>query len=202
MIAQDLTYYGLDIYKERKLSDLVNALSLINGIKWIRLHYAYPSGFPLDLLDIIRENPKVCKYIDIPFQHINDGLLKSMRRKITGAETRKLMETFRSKVPGIAIRTAFIVGYPGETEVAFNELKEFLIQSRFERAGVFTYSEEEGTKSAELEDDVPEEVKLQRANELMEIQEKISFEMNTEKIGKEFKVLFDRVEGDYFVGPY
>ncbi len=200
LIAQDLTYYGLDIYKERKLSDLVNALSLINGIEWIRLHYAYPSGFPLDLLDIIRENPKVCKYIDIPFQHINDGLLKSMRRKITGAETRKLMETFRSKVPGIAIRTAFIVGYPGETEVAFNELKEFLIQSRFERAGVFTYSEEEGTKSAELEDDVPEEVKLQRANELMEIQEKISFEMNTEKIGKEFKVLFDRVEGDYFVG--
>ena len=200
LIAQDLTYYGLDLYKERKLGELVNALSQIEGIEWIRLHYTYPAGFPMDLLDIIRENPKVCKYIDIPFQHINDALLQSMRRNITGEETRKLMEAFRSKVPGLAIRTAFIVGYPGETEEAFNELKEFLTQSRFERAGVFTYSEEEGTKAADLTDDVPEEVKLQRANELMEIQEKISFELNTEKIGKTFKVLIDRVEGDYFVG--
>lgn len=200
LIAQDLTYYGLDIYKERKLGELVNALSLINGIEWIRLHYTYPAGFPMDLLDIIRDNPKVCKYIDIPFQHINDALLLSMRRNITGGETRKLMEAFRSKVPGLAIRTAFIVGYPGETEEAFNELKMFLTQSRFERAGVFTYSEEEGTKAADLSDDVPEEIKLQRANELMEIQEKISFELNTEKIGKTFKVLIDRVEGDYFVG--
>lgn len=200
LIAQDLTYYGLDLYKERKLGELVNALSLIDGIEWIRLHYTYPAGFPMDLLDIIRENPKVCKYIDIPFQHINDALLQSMRRNITGEETRKLMEAFRSKVPGLAIRTAFIVGYPGETEEAFNELKAFLIQSRFERAGVFTYSEEEGTKAADLTDDVSEELKLQRANELMEIQEKISFELNTEKIGKTFKVLIDRVEGDYFVG--
>ena len=200
LIAQDLTYYGLDLYKERKLGELVNALSLIDGIEWIRLHYTYPAGFPMDLLDIIRENPKVCKYIDIPFQHINDALLQSMRRNITGEETRKLMESFRSKVPGLAIRTAFIVGYPGETEEAFSELKEFLIQSRFERAGVFTYSEEEGTKAADLTDDVPEETKLQRANELMEIQEKISFELNTEKIGKIFKVLIDRVEGEYFVG--
>jgi ribosomal protein S12 methylthiotransferase len=200
LIAQDLTYYGLDLYKERKLGELVNALSLIDGIEWIRLHYTYPAGFPMDLLDIIRENPKVCKYIDIPFQHINDALLQSMRRNITGEETRKLMESFRSKVPGLAIRTAFIVGYPGETEEAFNELKEFLIQSRFERAGVFTYSEEEGTKAADLTDDVTEEIKLQRANELMEIQEKISFELNTEKIGKTFNVLIDRVEGEYFVG--
>ena len=200
LIAQDLTYYGLDLYRERRLAELLQKLSEVNGIEWIRLHYTYPAGFPLEVLDVMLANPKICKYIDIPFQHINNDLLKSMRRNITGEETKELMQNLRSRVPGLALRTAFIVGYPGETVEAFEELKAFITLARFDRAGVFTYSQEEGTKAAELTDDVPEEVKLQRADELMAIQEKISAELNQEKVGKKFKVLFDRVEGDYFIG--
>ena len=200
LIAQDLTYYGLDLYHERKLAELLQKLSEVNGIEWIRLHYTYPAGFPLEVLDVMLDNPKICKYIDIPFQHINNDLLKSMRRNITGEETKELMHNLRSRVPGLALRTAFIVGYPGETVEAFEELKEFVTTARFDRVGVFTYSQEEGTKASELTDDVPEEVKLQRADELMVIQEKISSELNQAKVGKKFKVLFDRVEGDYFVG--
>jgi ribosomal protein S12 methylthiotransferase len=200
LIAQDLTYYGLDLYKERRLDELMQKLSEINGIEWIRLHYTYPAGFPLEILDEMRDNPKICKYIDIPFQHINNDLLKSMRRNITGEETKELMQNLRNRVPGLALRTAFIVGYPGETDEAFDELKEFVRSARFDRAGVFTYSQEEGTKAAELTDEVPEEIKLQRADELMAIQEKISSELNLAKVGKKYKVLFDRVEGDYFVG--
>lgn len=200
LIAQDLTYYGLDLYKERRLAELLQKLSEVNGIEWIRLHYTYPAGFPLEVLDVMRDNPKICKYIDIPFQHINSVLLKSMRRNITGDETRELINSLRERVPGLALRTAFIVGYPGETLEAFEELKEFITSARFDRVGVFTYSEEEGTKASELKDDVPEDVKLQRADELMAIQEKISSELNLAKVGKKFNVLFDRVEGDYFVG--
>lgn len=200
LIAQDLTYYGLDLYHERRLAELLQKLSEVNGIEWIRLHYTYPAGFPLEVLDVMLNNPKICKYIDIPFQHINNDLLKSMGRNITGEETKELMQNLRNRVPGLALRTAFIVGYPGETVEAFEELKTFITMSRFDRAGVFTYSQEEGTKASELKDDVPEEVKLQRADELMAIQEKISAELNQEKVGKKFKVLFDRVEGDYFIG--
>jgi len=200
LIAQDLTYYGLDLYKERKLAELMKKLSEVEGIEWIRLHYTYPAGFPLEILDEMRDNPKICKYIDIPFQHINNDLLKSMRRNITGEETKELMHNLRNRVPGLALRTAFIVGYPGETDAAFEELKQFITLARFDRAGVFTYSQEEGTKASELEDDVPEEVKLQRADEIMALQEKISAELNLEKVGKTYKVLFDRVEGDYFIG--
>ena len=200
LIAQDLTYYGLDLYRERRLAELLQKLSEVNGIEWIRLHYTYPAGFPLEILDVMLANPKICKYIDIPFQHINNDLLKSMRRNITGEETKELMQNLRSRVPGLALRTAFIVGFPGETVEAFEELKTFITMARFDRAGVFTYSQEEGTKAAELTDDVPEEVKLQRADELMAIQEKISAELNQEKVGKKYKVLFDRVEGDYFIG--
>ena len=200
LIAQDLTYYGLDLYKKRKLAELMQKLSEVEGIEWIRLHYTYPAGFPLEILDEMRDNPKICKYIDIPFQHINNDLLKSMRRNITGDETKELMQNLRNRVPGLALRTAFIVGYPGETDAAFEELKQFITLARFDRAGVFTYSQEEGTKASELEDNVPEEVKLQRADEIMAIQEKISAELNLAKVGKTYKVLFDRVEGDYFVG--
>jgi len=200
LIAQDLTYYGLDLYKERKLSELMQKLSEVEGIEWIRLHYTYPAGFPLEILDEMRDNPKICKYIDIPFQHINNDLLKSMRRNITGDETKELMQNLRNRVPGLALRTAFIVGYPGETDAAFEELKQFVTIARFDRAGVFTYSQEEGTKASELEDNVPEEVKLKRADEIMAIQEKISAELNLAKVGKTYKVLFDRVEDDYFVG--
>ena len=200
LIAQDLTYYGLDLYKERKLAVLMQKLSEVEGIEWIRLHYTYPAGFPLEILDEMRDNPKICKYIDIPFQHINNYLLKSMRRNITGEETKELMQNLRNRVPGLALRTAFIVGYPGETDEAFEELKQFVTLARFDRAGVFTYSQEEGTRASELADDVPEEVKLQRADEIMAIQEKISAELNLAKVGKSYKVLFDRVEGDYFVG--
>ena len=200
LIAQDLTYYGLDLYKERKLAELMHKISEVNGIEWIRLHYTYPAGFPLEILDEMRDNPKICNYIDIPFQHINNDLLKSMRRNITGEETKELMQNLKTRVPGLALRTAFIVGYPGETDEAFEELKEFIRTARFDRAGVFTYSQEEGTKAAELNDEVPEEVKLQRADELMAIQEKISAELNLAKVGKKYKVLFDRIEGDYFVG--
>ncbi len=200
LIAQDLTYYGLDIYKKRNLAELLQKLIKVEGIEWIRLHYAFPTGFPLDVLDVMREEPKICNYIDIPLQHISDSVLKSMKRGFGKEKINNLIKDFREKVPGMVIRTTLIVGYPGETEENFQELKQWVSDMRFERLGCFTYSHEENTSAYLLEDDVPEEVKMQRANEIMEIQSQISWELNQEKIGKEFKVVIDRKEGSYFVG--
>ncbi len=200
LIAQDLTYYGLDIYKRRALADLLRDLARVEGIKWIRLHYAYPTGFPLDVLDVMREEPKVCNYIDIPLQHVNSELLKSMRRGTDSEKTIRLMKKFREEVPGMAIRTTLIVGYPGETREQFEELKEFVQTTRFDRMGCFAYSHEENTHAYNLEDDVPEEEKESRVAELMELQGQISFEMNQEKVGKTFDCIFDRKEGKYFIG--
>lgn len=200
LIAQDLTYYGLDIYKKRALADLLKELVKVEGIQWIRLHYAFPSGFPEDVLDVIREEPKVCNYIDIPLQHISTDILKSMRRGTTFEKTNALLDAFRTKVPGMAIRTTLIVGYPGETEAHFEEMKQWIKDQRFDRMGCFAYSHEENTHAFNLVDDVPEQVKQARVEELMEIQSQISWELNQEKIGKEFRVLIDRKEGNYFVG--
>lgn len=200
LIAQDLTYYGLDLYKERKLADLLRALVKIDGIEWIRLHYAFPTGFPMDVLDVMKQEPKICNYIDIPLQHIADSILKSMRRGTTQEKTTKLLRDFRTKVPEMAIRTTLIVGYPGETEEDFQKLKDFVKEMRFDRLGCFTYSHEENTHAYTLVDNVPEEVKLKRANEIMEIQSQISWELNQEKVGKTFRCLIDRKEGNYFVG--
>ena len=200
LIAQDLTYYGLDLYKKRRLADLLVALSKVNGIEWIRMHYAFPTGFPSDVLKVVRENEKVCNYIDIPLQHISDSILKSMRRGTTHQKTTNLLNEFRQQVPGIAIRTSLIVGYPGETEENFEELKQWVVDTKFDRLGVFTYSHEENTHAHLLDDDVPEEVKHQRAEEIMEVQSDISYALNQQKIGQVFKVLFDRKEGDYFIG--
>ncbi|RMA58499.1 30S ribosomal protein S12 methylthiotransferase RimO [Ulvibacter antarcticus] len=200
LIAQDLTYYGLDIYKKRNLGELLQALVKVEGIDWIRLHYAFPTGFPMDVLEIMRNEPKICNYIDIPLQHIADPILKSMRRGTTKAKTTKLLEEFRAAVPEMAIRTTLIVGYPGETEEDFQTLKNWVEEMRFERLGCFTYSHEENTHAYNLEDDVPEDVKMDRANQIMEIQSQISWELNQQKIGKEFKVVIDRKEGSYYVG--
>ncbi len=200
LIAQDLTYYGLDIYKKRNLGELLLKLIEVEGIEWIRLHYAFPTGFPMDVLEIMQKEPKVCKYLDIPLQHISDPILKSMRRGTTKEKTNKLLREFRSAVPDIIIRTTLIVGYPGETEEDFAILKEWVEAMRFERLGCFTYSHEENTHAYKLVDDVPEDVKMDRANQIMEIQSQISWELNQEKIGKEFKVVIDRREGNYFVG--
>ncbi len=200
LIAQDLTYYGLDLYKSRRLADLLRALSELEGIEWIRLHYAFPTGFPEDVLEVIRTNHKVCNYIDIPLQHISDSVLKSMRRGTTHKKTDALLRKFRQEVPGMAIRTSLIVGYPGETEEDFQELKQWVNDTAFDRLGVFTYSHEENTHAHLLEDDVPEEVKHQRAEEIMELQSDISYRLNQEKVGQTFKVLFDRKEGEYFIG--
>ena len=200
LIAQDLTYYGLDLYKSRRLADLLRTLSEVEGIEWIRLHYAFPTGFPEDVLEVIRTNHKVCNYIDIPLQHISDSVLKSMRRGTTHEKTDALLRKFRQEVPGIAIRTSLIVGYPGETEEDFQELKQWGNDTAFDRLGVFTYSHEENTHAHLLEDDVPEEVKHQRAEEIMELQSDISYRLNQEKVGQTFKVLFDRKEGEYFIG--
>lgn len=200
LIAQDLTYYGLDLYKKRNLAELLRELVKVEGIEWIRLHYAFPTGFPMDVLEVMREEPKICNYIDIPLQHISDSILKSMRRGTTKEKTTQLLQEFRKAVPEMAIRTTLIVGYPGETEEDFQTLKEWVKETRFERLGCFTYSHEENTHAYNLEDDVPEEVKQERANEIMEIQAQISWELNQEKIGKEFKVVIDRKEGNYFVG--
>jgi ribosomal protein S12 methylthiotransferase len=200
LIAQDLTYYGLDLYKKRNLAELLEHLVKVDGIEWIRLHYAFPTGFPMDVLDVMKREPKICNYLDIPLQHISDAILKSMRRGTTQEKTTKLLKEFRSKVPEMAIRTTLIVGYPGETEEDFQTLKNWVKEMRFERLGCFTYSHEENTHAYNLEDDVPEEIKLQRANEIMEIQSQISWELNQEKIGQEFKVVIDRKEGNYFVG--
>lgn len=200
LIAQDLTYYGLDLYKRRNLAELLEALVKVEGIEWIRLHYAFPTGFPMDVLDVMNRESKVCNYIDIPLQHISDNILKSMRRGTTKEKTTQLLTDFRNKVPNMAIRTTLIVGYPGETEADFQELKQWVEAMRFERLGCFTYSHEENTHAFNLEDDVPEDIKQARANEIMEIQSQISWELNQEKIGKEFKVIIDRKEGNYFVG--
>lgn len=200
LIAQDLTYYGLDIYKKRALADLLKELVKIDGIEWIRLHYAFPTGFPLDVLDVMRNESKVCNYLDIPLQHINTDLLKSMRRGTSHDKTVKLLEQFRESVPHMAIRTTLIVGYPGETDEIFEELKDWVKETRFERLGAFAYSHEENTHAYTLIDDVPEEIKEKRVAEIMEIQSQISFELNQEKIGKTFKCIFDRKEGNYFFG--
>jgi ribosomal protein S12 methylthiotransferase len=200
LIAQELTYYGLDIYKTRSLDKLLNELCKVDGIEWIRLHYAYPSKFPLEVLDVMREQPKICKYLDIPLQHASDNMLKAMKRQITKQETIDLLNTIREKVPGIAIRTTMLVGFPGETEEDFNDLLNFIETQQFERLGVFQYSHEENTSGYLLNDDVPAEVKEERAAQLMEAQESISLELNHHKVGKTFKVLFDRKEGGYFIG--
>ncbi|MEE1964429.1 30S ribosomal protein S12 methylthiotransferase RimO [Allomuricauda taeanensis] len=200
LIAQDLTYYGLDLYKKRNLAELLQALVKVEGIEWIRLHYAFPTGFPMDVLEVMREEPKICNYIDIPLQHISDAILKSMRRGTTQAKTTKLLQDFREAVPDMAIRTTLIVGYPGETEEDFETLRDWVKEMRFERLGCFTYSHEENTHAYSLEDDVPEEVKQRRANEIMEIQSQISWELNQEKIGKTFRCIIDRKEGNHFVG--
>lgn len=200
LIAQELTYYGLDIYKKRKLNELLNALCQVDGIEWIRLHYAYPSQFPLDVLEVMNEEPKICKYLDIPLQHANDNVLKRMKRNITNAETKALVNTIRATVPNIAIRTTMLVGFPGESEEDFNDLKNFVEEMRFDRLGVFTYSHEENTGAHKLDDDIPQEIKEQRAAELMEIQSAISYDLNQQKIGQIFKVLIDKKEGDFFIG--
>jgi len=200
LVAQDLTYYGLDLYKKRNLAELLEHLVKVEGIEWIRLHYAFPTGFPMDVLDVMNREPKVCNYLDIPLQHISDSILKSMRRGTTKEKTTKLLKEFREKVPEMTIRTTLIVGYPGETQEDFETLRDWVKEMRFERLGCFTYSHEENTHAYNLEDDVPEEVKMQRANEIMEIQSQISWELNQAKIGQEFKVVIDRKEGNYFVG--
>ena len=200
LIAQDITYYGLDLYKKRALADLLRALVKVEGIEWIRIHYAFPTGFPIDVLEVMKTEPKICNYLDIPLQHISDKILTSMKRGTTQEKTTKLLNKFREAVPEMAIRTTLIVGYPGETEEDFQALKDFVKAMRFDRLGCFTYSHEENTTAYELADDVPEEVKLQRANEIMELQSQISWELNQAKVGKVFRCLIDRKEGNYFVG--
>ncbi|MFN4234473.1 MAG: 30S ribosomal protein S12 methylthiotransferase RimO [Bacteroidia bacterium] len=200
IIAQDSTYYGLDLYKERKLAELLKRLSDINGLEWIRLHYAFPSGFPMDVLDVMRERENICNYLDMPLQHISDNMLKSMRRGITKQKTIELVNTIRDKVPGIALRTTLIAGYPGETEQDFEEMLAWVEQTKFDRLGIFTYSHEENTHAFTLKDDVSEKIKQARAQRVMEIQQGISFELNQQKVGKVFKVLIDRKEGNYFIG--
>ena len=200
LIAQDLTFYGLDIYKKRRLADLLTSLSYVDGIDWIRLHYAFPTGFPKDVLDVIKNNNKVCNYIDIPLQHINDDILKSMKRGTSFYKTNELLDSFREKVPNMAIRTSLIVGYPGETEEIFQELKQWVNDTKFDRLGVFTYSHEENTSAHKLVDSIPEKVKKQRAEEIMDLQTHISWELNQKKVGQTLRVLFDRREGDYFIG--
>jgi len=200
LIAQDLTYYGLDLYKERKLADLLLALVAIEGIEWIRLHYAFPTGFPENVLEVMLEQPKVCNYLDIPLQHIADPILKSMRRGTTKEKTTNLLKKFRKEVPGIILRTSLIVGYPGETEEDFETLKNWVKEMRFERLGCFTYSHEENTHAHQLKDDVTEQVKQERSNAIMEIQSQISWEHNQSCVGKTYRCLIDRKEGENYVG--
>lgn len=201
VIAQELTYYGVDLYKKQMLPELIEAMAKIPGVEWIRLHYAYPAKFPRDLFRVMRENENVCKYMDIALQHISDNMLTRMRRHVTKEETYKLIEEFRNEVPGVHLRTTLMVGYPGETEEDFEQLKEFVRIAKFDRMGAFAYSEEEGTYSAEnYEDDVPEEVKQKRLDELMALQQEISAELSHKKIGQTLKVIIDRKEGDYYIG--
>ena len=200
IIAQDLTYYGLDLYGKRNLAELLRRLSDVNGIEWIRLQYAYPSGFPMEVLDVINERSNICKYLDMPLQHISDNMLRSMRRGITKQKTIDIVNTIRDKVPGIAMRTTLITGYPGETERDFDEMQQWVSDTKFDRLGCFTYSHEEKTHAHSLIDDVPDEVKQQRADAIMEIQQGISYEKNQLKIGNTYKVLIDKKEGGYFAG--
>lgn len=200
LIAQDLTYYGLDLYKKRKLADLLNSLSDVDGIEWIRLHYAYPSGFPIDVLDVMKQKDNICKYLDIPLQHASNNMLEAMRRGITKEKTINLISEIRNKIPEIAIRTTLITGYPEETEKDFEELKDFVKEMRFDRLGVFPYSHEENTFAYHFKDNVSEQIKMERANQIMQIQQEISLSLNQQKIGKTLKVLFDKKEGNYFVG--
>jgi ribosomal protein S12 methylthiotransferase len=200
LIAQDSTFYGLDLYGKRTLADLLKKLSDVEGLEWIRIHYAFPSGFPEDVLDVMNERSNICKYLDMPLQHISNRMLKSMRRGTTFERTNDLIELIRSRVPAIALRTTLIAGYPGETQEDFDQMKEWVEKTRFDRLGIFTYSHEENTHAFSLEDDVPEETKRDRADEIMAVQQKISEEVNHEKIGREFKVLVDRKDGNYFIG--
>jgi ribosomal protein S12 methylthiotransferase len=200
LIAQDLTYYGLDLYKKRNLAELLDRLADVEGIEWIRLQYAYPAGFPLDVLDVIRERAHVCKYLDMPLQHGSTEVLKMMRRGITREKTEALIQTIRDKVPGIALRTTLISGHPGETEADFEEMYRFVEQMRFDRLGIFTYSHEENTHAHTYEDSIPQEIKQERADAIMALQETISLELNQQKIGHTYKVLFDRKESGFFVG--
>jgi len=200
LIAQELTYYGLDLYKSRELPRLLHALADIEGIEWIRLHYAYPSKFPLEILDVIAARKEICNYLDIPLQHASDPVLEAMRRQITRAETEALLDQIREKVPGIALRTTFLVGHPGETEQDFESLLDFVRAQEFDRVGVFQYSHEESTRAYEMPDDIPEEVKAERARRLMEVQQEISLRKNEAKIGQVYRTLFDRKEGKYFIG--
>ncbi len=200
LIGQDTTFYGLDLYQERKLAALLEALAQVEGIEWIRLHYAFPTGFPKDVLKVMQEQPKICKYLDIPLQHISDPILKSMRRGTTKAKTTALLEEMRATIPGIALRTTLIVGYPGETEEDFNTLKQWVAEMRFDRLGCFAYSHEENTHAYQLEDTVPESVKQERLNAIMELQAQISWEENQKLVGQTFRCLIDRKEGNYFIG--
>ncbi len=200
LIAQDLTYYGLDLYNKRNLADLLRNLSDVDGIEWIRLQYAYPSGFPMDILDVMNERSNICNYLDMPLQHISDTMLSAMRRGITRQKTIDLVNSIRNKVPDIALRTTLICGYPGETERDFEEMKEWVSESRFDRLGCFTYSHEEKTHAHLLNDDVPEDIKQQRVEDIMNIQQEVSFNINQDKIGKHFKVLIDKKEGNYLIG--
>ena len=200
LIAQDLTYYGLDLYRKRNLADLINQLADVEGIEWIRLQYAYPSGFPMDVLDVMRDRPNVCNYLDMPLQTGSTELLKLMRRGITREKTEALIQSIRERIPGITLRTTLIVGHPGETEAMFQETYDFVDRMHFDRLGVFTYSHEENTHAYSMPDDIPAEVKQERADELMELQQGISHELNQRKVGKTYKVLFDREEGGYFIG--
>lgn len=200
LIAQDLTYYGLDIYKKRELARLLEHLSDVEGIDWIRLHYAYPAGFPMDVFDVMKSRPNICNYLDIPLQHGSTAMLKRMRRGITREKTEALVNDIRSIIPDIAIRTTLIAGHPGESEAEYQEMHDFVARMRFDRLGIFSYSHEEETHSFSMEDNVPEEVKQERANEIMDLQQGISYELNQEKVGKIYKTLIERKEGDYFIG--
>ena len=201
VIAQELTYYGIDLYKKQMLPELIEKISEISGVEWIRLHYAYPAHFPVDLFRVMRERDNVCKYMDIALQHISDNVLSGMRRQVTKEETYQLIKQFRKEVPGIHLRTTLMVGFPGETEKDFEELKEFVRTVRFDRMGAFAYSEEEGTHAAQqYEDNIPQEIKQQRLDELMEIQQGISAELSAAKVGKVMKIIVDRLEGDYYIG--
>lgn len=200
LIAQDLTYYGLDLYKKRNLAELLDRLAEVEGIDWIRLQYAYPAGFPTEILPVMRRHSNICRYLDMPLQHASDAMLKKMRRGITHAKTEALLDTIRQAVPEIALRTTLIAGHPGETEADFEELYNFVEKNRFDRLGIFTYSHEENTHSFQFADDVPDETKQERADIIMELQQGISAELNQKRIGQTLKVLFDRKEGGYFVG--
>ena len=201
VIAQELTYYGVDLYKKQTLPELIERMAEIPGVEWIRLHYAYPTKFPMDLFRVMREHENVCKYIDIALQHVSDNMLRRMHRNVSKEETYNLVSRFREEVPGIHLRTTFMVGFPGETEEDFQELKEFVQWAKFDRMGAFSYSEEEGTYSADhYQDDVPEDVKQRRLDELMAIQQRMAIELNGKKVGQTMKVIIDRVEGDFYIG--